>query len=351
MKAIFKSRLAQALAITFALSSFTVPLACAENKKYLILDINDVLFKVNRWDFAKQLLSWDLAKYMLSNLCSFTFKNPKTVMFDFLEKEFGAQKPSTIDGQQYYITSDGRNLPAIFCNNKKGLISSKDVIAQSQNLINADDNTITRKFQFSSNSEKAVITSLISAVFDPATIARHTHPIDEAAHLFKKYADQGIQILILSNFPADTFAAFKEQESTKKVFEQLGIKEQHIFISGTIQSAKPEPNIYKELATYLTETEKVPSEELAQHCLFIDDKESNIKSATDQNFTGIVCDGNYTDIDTKIAKHFGIAIPEKSHSGTGNLSALKHRSAGFWIGTVAAGMTCAALYYKYGYNK
>lgn len=266
----------------------------------IILDINDVVAKASKITIAKQSLSLSLLGYLTCNLA--TPNKLKKSTFDFLTQEFGEQtplNPNDPQDQWRYVLGDGDSkLPQIMVDHKAGRISAQEVLDKVAARIEKPT-----KYVFSGYFEKQAVKELCDIIFHPTLIVENTYPIDEAIQLFKRCTQQtNTEIMILSNFPKDTFEVFCKQPMTQAWFKELNIKPENIIISGRLGTTKPDVRIYDHAIKRLEELNPnfKDKDYLAQHALFIDDKECNIKGAQASGLTGIVCDGDYQKIRTKL---------------------------------------------------
>ncbi len=263
----------------------------------IILDINDVVAKASKITIARQSLSTSLLGYLLCN-----FGTPKKSTFDFLTQEFGEQtplNPNDPQDQWRFVLGDGDSkLPQIMVDHKAGRISAQEVLNKVYERIEKPT-----KYVFSGYFEKQAVKELCEIIFHPTLIVENTYPIDEAIKLFKRCTEQtNTEIMILSNFPKDTFEVFCKQPMTQAWFKELNIKPENIIISGRLGTTKPDVRIYDHAIKRLEELNPQFKDKdyLAQHALFVDDKECNIKGAQASGLTGIVCDGDYQKIRTKL---------------------------------------------------
>lgn len=105
---------------------------------------------------------------------------------------------------------------------------------------------------------------------------RHLTPLDDTWKLIHELKARGFALYILSNAPT-YFAEHASYFDITKEFDG-------IVFSGPIKMLKPEPGIYQ----YLFDTYDITPEE----CLFLDDKEENIRAGEALGMDGIVFDGD-----------------------------------------------------------
>jgi FMN phosphatase YigB (HAD superfamily) len=268
-------------------------------EKIIILDINDVVARASRMTIAKQSISWSLLRYLCWN-----FATPKKATFDFLIQEFGEQQPlNPLEAQDQwrFVVGDGDSkLPQIMVDHKAGRLTSQEVLDKTRERIKNPT-----KYTFSKETEKQAVQELIEVIFHPTLIVENTYPLDEAITLFKDCVEQsGAEIMILSNFPKDTFKVFYQQPMTQEWLKTLHVKPENIMISGELGFTKPDVKIYDYA---LSKLEKMnpkfkDKEYLHKNVIFIDDKECNIKGAQAAGLTGLVCDGNYAMMRKKLQK-------------------------------------------------
>lgn len=289
MNAYFKKYLLLLTTLISPLCAQTITIESNEPENVIILDINDVVARASKLTIASQSLSPSLIGYLFCNYLN----TPKKSTFDFLTQEFGEQKPlnpSDPQDQWRFVLGDGdTKLPQIMVDHKAGRLTSQELIDKAYARI---DNPT--KYVFSGYFEKQAVKELIGIIFHPTLIVENTYPIDEMIQLFKQCTLQtNTEIMILSNFPKDTFEVFCKQPMTQAWFKELNIKPENIIISGRVGTTKPDVAIYNYAIKRLEEINPKfkDSEYLKQHALFIDDKQCNIDGAQASGLTGIVCDG------------------------------------------------------------
>ena len=274
----------------------------------IILDINDVVAKASKIKIARQSLSTSLVGYLLCN-----FGTPKKSMFDFLTQEFGEQQPLNPNDPQdqwRFVLGDGDSkLPQIMVDHKAGRISAQAVLDKVHERIEKPT-----KYVFSGYFEKQAVKELCDIVFHPTLIVENTYPIEQAIKLFKTCTEQtNTHIMILSNFPKDTFEVFCKQPMTQAWMKELNITPDNIIISGCMGTTKPDVKIYSHAIKRLEELNPKfkDKEYLKQHALFVDDKECNIAGAQASGLTGIVCDGDYSKIRAALEKQGFLGMRSK----------------------------------------
>lgn len=254
----------------FILAS-TLTLTSTHTKtKTLIFDFNGVLANVSRLGIAKEMGLGQLTWY------AFAYRsNPKTDFFQFLENEFGTQKP---EKNCQLAGGDGHALPKIMCDWMTGK-PGKDIIESIINHI--DENELINK-SFKGKVFKAVA----KTIFNPQTLVKHTHPIKGVKNLLQRCFKKGNRMLLLSNYADDAFQELYKKEEFNVIFKHIA--PQDCIISGICKVMKPYKSIFDYLENFLTE-HNLEIEE----CIFIDDQIENIEAARAYGLESIHFTGNY----------------------------------------------------------
>lgn len=263
--------LACTLASLFTLAPSLYPKAdnAALEPKVVIVDAGGVFVQPRRWGIARKIGVWDLAVH---KICGGDIKQ---VGFKFLEDSFGVAQPVNPDaltGAQLYVTGDGINLPQIWCDNMRGLLSGTEVIAQAQAKMDY--------YSFASGRERRLVKNFIKTIFDPAVLAEHMSPIPAAIDFITDCAAQpNITIMLLSNFASDAFDELYKNPEFQPIFKH--IKPENLIVSGKIGLLKPEPAIYDYVHEKLVALDARFADPcfLARNCVFIDDQIENILGA------------------------------------------------------------------------
>jgi glucose-1-phosphatase len=111
----------------------------------------------------------------------------------------------------------------------------------------------------------------IAAVFDLRT--KILHPIDRNIEMLPELKKRGFMLYFLSNFPDDIFDEVFDRYPFFKLFDG-GI------ISARVNASKPERRIFE----ILIEKYSLKAEE----CVFVDDDESNVRTAGSMGMSGIL---------------------------------------------------------------
>lgn len=98
-------------------------------------------------------------------------------------------------------------------------------------------------------------------------------PYEDTVEILAAVHRAGYPIYALSNWSAETFPIIRQRYEFLSWFDD-------IVISGALKQAKPEPQIYESLLDRIGRP--------AAECLFIDDSEANIQTATDLGFQTIL---------------------------------------------------------------
>lgn len=138
---------------------------------------------------------------------------------------------------------------------------------------------------FGSATEKRLISRLIGAIFDPATLATYTHPIKKGVELLESCSQrEDLTLMLLSNYAADAFEELYNRTEAQKIFKYFAPEK--MIVSGLIGTMKPYGSIYEYLKK---EYHLDPAE-----CVVIDDQEENIEAAKKAGFeTVFIKNGNF----------------------------------------------------------
>lgn len=226
----------------------------------VIFDMGGVLAETNTLGFL-----WEVGplKIILNTL--FTQKNPRTVLYKFLDTLIVRNEHETKARDD-----KGNYVPQIMCEWLKGTLTPQeiyDLIAKS-----IDEHP---EF-FMNETDQEVIKSIARTMFNPETFIKTRVLLQESIDFVKRCKEQGHSVYILSNWDAISFPLLLEQNPE---FAQLF--KDHIVVSGAIGLIKPNPAIYY----YLLNTYKLNPTD----CVFIDDQLENIIAARDVGMHAIHC--------------------------------------------------------------
>jgi FMN phosphatase YigB (HAD superfamily) len=129
--------------------------------------------------------------------------------------------------------------------------------------------------EFSNDIERDLIHRLAQIIFDPSTFVATRAIIAEGISFAQQCKKNGHQIYILSNWDPLSFELLYAQY--KDIFDQFD----GIVISGTQQTMKPLPDIFHRLLSLYGLT--------PDNCIFIDDQQENIDTATALGVNAILC--------------------------------------------------------------
>lgn len=276
--------------------SFALLLACilttSISSKVIVFDVGKVLFSASKWGMGCEIGLWDLIRYKLSG------GDIKATACAFMESSFSAQPPvnpnDAIEAHLYAL-AEGIRMPQIWCDVMRGVISGPEAYAAVCEKLHSYPG---------SSRKKRLIKNFAKAVFCPAILATHMHPIYEATQLVADCARQhDTTLMILSNFDADAFDLLKKKEASRCIFDNF--KDENIIVSGVIGFIKPEPAIYDYLKTRLVALDSRFDDInfLAQNCVFIDDQIENIIGARKAGITSLWLEnGDYHKIRGELAR-------------------------------------------------
>lgn len=241
----------------------------------IIFDLGGVLFDTSRTGISGELhCTWDFMQYALR------FNNPskiKDVAFSALDGIFGKQE--TPEGNPCAM-ADGIVMPKMMCEWMCG--------ARGCDIISAIDKKLEDSAYdhlFTSALEKRLVKRVLDVLFNPAIMARHTHPIKQGLEILKRCAQQNdLTLMVLSNYAADAFEELYNRKEAQKVFSYFAPEK--MIISGCIGHMKPYHSMYDYIKK---EFHLDPAS-----CIVIDDQKENITAAKNAGFrTIMVKKGNF----------------------------------------------------------
>lgn len=245
-------------------------------KKVVLFDLGGVLFDTSKRGMAGEVVCFDCFIYALG------FKNPanlKNIAFKFLDTITKPQAPPI--GSELAMAEDNV-MPGLMCEWMMGNSTGPEIITFVNEKIDSGDYDNL----FSSSIEKRLVKKVVRAIFNPATLAKHTHPIKKGIELLKACAQRkdDLKLMLLSNYAADAFEELYNRTEAQKIFKY--IPPENFVVSGFIHTMKPYGTIYEYLKK---EYHLDPAE-----CVIVDDQEENIEAAKKAGFeTVFIKNGNF----------------------------------------------------------
>jgi len=239
------------------------------NKKFIIWDIGDTLFKADKFKMMQKIGLFDIALYTI-----FSFKNPYRIQ----DKIFNIMDDCNYKKYPHPVYSNGKKLPDIMCYWMAGLLSNDEILNIANNKI--DEYCKSKKMV--DKREIKIVKNIIKNMFDPKILASCMKPIKGVSQLLRRCKKNGFTLVILSNFDSIAFNYIKNDKKNRSIFRYFNPN--HIFVSGDIKMLKPSKDIYKYV---LDKLKTDPS-----RCIFIDDQIENIKSALECGIDSILIE-NY----------------------------------------------------------
>jgi FMN phosphatase YigB (HAD superfamily) len=253
----------------FLIVSLFLSPAWADN---FIFDLDGVLFRTDSVAALKHIGLGNIIHTMLS-----LRKNShaiqqymETKFLEVLDKAAQEHGFDNSEKEHHAYYRDGQILPYFMGAWLRGAISGKDVSEKVINSINANPEWFRVK------REAQLISNLVTLVFTPENLVKSRKINKRAADFVLARKKEGHKLYVLSNWDPDSF------ELLRRRYYRLFDLFDGLLISGTINSVKPSPLIYKTL---------LESHELiAGQSWFIDDQQENIVAACDLNIKGILCE-------------------------------------------------------------
>lgn len=289
LKPSFK-KLTHTIFSVFCLALSLTSFQAAGQVKIVIFDVGGVLADTSRSGMMGELGGLTgMIKFMI---CEGKRPDPKPLLFKLMAQCAGKQVPEMGCACAW---GDGAELPQLFCDWMTGKVDGKDVIE----IIDQAINTGIYDNLFSGNREKELVRRLAHAIFNPHTLAEHTHPIEGGAKLVRDCAkNPDLQLYVLSNYAKDAFEELAEKCEFQKVFSH--IPQSHFVVSGFVGAIKP----YKSIYAYVIDAYHIVPEE----CVFIDDQKENIDAAARMGFNTIhLQNGDYAKVRQELAQ-LGISL-------------------------------------------
>ncbi|MCL5436633.1 MAG: HAD-IA family hydrolase [Candidatus Dependentiae bacterium] len=272
--------IAEAAALQLQLGAETSAQQLAQPKKVVILDMGGVLV-----DTARSGMAGEIGRLLCLRYAFSTLRNPahiKEIAFRILDELAGKKQEPPVGCA--CAMADGVVMPYCMCNWMCGA-SGKEIIKEMLEKIDSG------KYDgcFNGSTEKRLVRRLVSLIFDPEIMTKHTHPLKNGLKFVRSCAaDENITLMILSNYGADAFEALYNKREAYKLFRHF--KPSNIVVSGLIGTMKPYPSMYR----YLIDQHHLDPAD----CIYIDDQEENIEAAKNMGIKDsfLVKDGNFAKV-------------------------------------------------------
>jgi HAD superfamily hydrolase (TIGR01509 family) len=249
--------------------------------KVIIFDLGDTLVEPNKLSYAYQLGLVDIALYSLWD--GNAMEEIASTLYQLLSIE-GVQTTKRV-----VLDPRGHELPQLMCDWLAGTVTSSQVLCRFTKLLNNPEHQNC----FKSKREKALVTKLAEAIFDPQVFAGNMQPVRGAIALVKKCSVQGHTLAILSNYAADSFDALYCNHDHYSLFRFFD--PENIFISGYTGYLKPFASSFE----LMMKAGNFKPEE----CIFIDDQAENLKAAQACGITTIhLSNKNYQAVESELRK-------------------------------------------------
>lgn len=232
--------------------------------RYVIFDLGNVLIKTNQ---AAMLCKIGLIRTLVYIA---TLHNPKKLSAKLMET---MNLACSIENEALNArTPDGtKPLPQLFRNWLSGKTSSSETLKKTTSFVDAHPEL------FADRAEQNLIKIGAKLAFTPKILAKASRPVKEAIKFIQECREQGLEVLILSNFDTQTYEQMKTRYP--ELFDLFD--EENIFISGQLGLIKPDPRIYE---TVLAARNLDP-----RACVFFDDQQENVESAQACGINAILC--------------------------------------------------------------
>lgn len=213
---------------------------------------------------------------IIFDLGGVVFKEPEHFIFENLPEDIKSQFPSDFKSPRVFLRAfDFVNLVSqadLKMPWLMGVISGAEI---ANIILKNIDNAKHSNF-FASEQERLLIKYGALMMFDPEQLAQSTYLYPQALESIKKYKNEGIRLLILSNWDPLSF------EYIKKKYPELFacFADEDIFIPATIGYAKPDKKAYQAILDRLHIN---PCD-----CYFIDDSKKNIEAAIECGIKSIL---------------------------------------------------------------
>lgn len=238
--------------------------------KAIIWDLGHVLVDTSKASFASEAIDvTDIIQLSATSL----FNLDMTILTKIQEKTLNLildYKKQTPTENGLVLKHENVELGEIMCQWLRGEIQGEEVISALQEHIKICE---LRGDVFSCESEKNVISNIINLMFNSRSLAYHTKPIEKIIPVLKDCKDNGLKMVMLTNWNNRAFEALYNSEHTKEIFDFF--RKDEIFVSGYLGVTKPSALAYKHVTDLLIVRYGIKPEE----CLMIDDQPENIEGA------------------------------------------------------------------------
>lgn len=253
--------------------------------KTVLFDLGGVLFETSHSGMGGEIGYADCVMYTL-----FGFKNPanlKNIAFRLLDT---ITKPQVAPAGSDLAMADGIVMPGLMGKWMCGVATGPEIITLVTDKIDSGEYDKI----FSGSTEKRLVKKVVGALFNPATLAKHTHPIKKGVELVAACAErEDLTLMILSNYAADAFEQLYNKKESEKVFRYFAPEK--IIVSGFIGTMKPYCSMYE----YLKKEYHIDP----ATCVIIDDQRENIQAAKAAGFETIfIHKGNFAAARKKLVK-------------------------------------------------
>jgi len=284
-------------------------ITCSAHSKIILWDLGNVLFSSSKIAMSRHVGWWDCLKYAICD-----FRNPAGLRQKFYQVLHTAREKE--ERNATICSEPGKFMPNIMCEYQAGVINSdqlrKEIAATLDKLEKRDDiidqlnercsDLPFEKF-FSSPRERRLIERIMETAFNPAIFASFTQAINAGVQLLQKCAAKKTaaeqpahEMMVLSNWDAESFQKIKESEVGKPVFKHF--KDENIYVSGffnDMRRLKPHENAFLKI---IYQTGKRPSD-----FVFIDDQEHNVEMAKKCGMDAIlVNNGDFATVEAELKK-------------------------------------------------
>ena len=232
--------------------------------KSIIFDLDGVLLTTNKTKATFSLGIINLLRYIL-----FTGSTPsKEALFQVLRP---IPALSTA-----YSEHEGKPMPQIMIDWQTGAQTNEQLLATCLQYFDQEYEAGNL-----SAAQINIFKPMVTLMFDIPTYMESKITISQNIHALEVIAayaqEHVIELYILSNWDKESLPSIKEK--FPEIFSHF--KDENIMISGSVGLAKPNPALYKHMIkTYHLK---------AENCLFIDDEDANIQTASDFGMKTIHC--------------------------------------------------------------
>ncbi len=275
---------------------------CTLVSKVVIFDLGGVLTELSYNRMAQSLFGRNTLAYV-----AWDWQNPLKIKDRALQLLGMWRKENTLAHKDRGRMPNGTPMPTLLCLWQSGLISHPEIIKEIELLLKDLDNS----GHFKNQREKAIISDVLAAMFNPTLLADNITPIAQAVQLLARVArtpdrdGKRNELFILSNWDLHSFALFRHTDRGRSIFDYFN--PENIVISGHIGALKPSPACFK--AFFSKHKQIKPAD-----CIFIDDQPENIQAAIDHGILhGILLEDSYIFGFMRYGKDYG-KLRKKLHA-------------------------------------